>query len=365
MSVLLVSPCIATEKSKIIGYYGIWSPKHGLKPEGIPGGLLTHVIYSFVLVTPEGECKTDPEDKINVAGEPAVLLAFSKLKLKYPKLKLMLSIGGWGHSDQFSALSQSAESRTKLARSCVSMMRKYHLDGLDIDWEYPEPRDRQNFVNLLKDFRTELKHSSKSHLLLSVATSAYPKQVADLDVKGISASVDWIGLMAYDLDLSGDQITTHHAGLFRPSPKVSASKSYANLNGETAVQSYLKLGASRRKIILGVPFYGRSFGQVENVNHGLYQKFSGRSETDNDEGSASYREIKTKYLPFFERHWDPVVKSPWLYSAPKKAMVSYEDPQSLKIKARFVRKQKIGGIMIWELNQDAEGFPLLHSIFSN
>ena len=95
LTVMLLSrPCSASEK--VIGYYGFWSPGHGLKAEDIPGKLLTHAIYSFILVTPQGECGPDPEDKINESGEPATLLAFSKLKLKYPHLKLMLSVGGWG-----------------------------------------------------------------------------------------------------------------------------------------------------------------------------------------------------------------------------------------------------------------------------
>ena len=256
----------------------------------------------------------------------------------------------------------------------MGYLKKYHLDGLDLDWEYPvtgglptdtkSPNDRLNFVKLLNDFRNELNQRSQSHLLLSVATTAYPKHILDLDVKGISASVDWIGLMAYDLDMSGNQITGHHAGLFRPSPKDLASKSYASLNGETAIQTYLKLGAPRRKIVLGVPFYGRSFKRVENVNHGLSQKFSGRAETDYEEGSSSYSEIKIKYLPFFERYWDPVVKSPWLYSAQKKQMFSYEDAESLKIKAKYALNHRLGGIMIWELNQDDELFTLLNSIHS-
>jgi chitinase len=43
-------------------------------------------------------------------------------------------------------------------------------------------------------------------------------------------------------------------------------------------------------------------------------------------------------------------------------MVSYEDPNSLKIKADFVKKTGLQGIMVWELSQDNKKHELLKAL---
>lgn len=80
----------------------------------------------------------------------------AKLKRYNPNLKILLSIGGWNAGSlRFSNMAASPASRLAFARSAQNFVEKYHLDGFDIDWEYPVKRggkqvDRQNFVHLLQ-----------------------------------------------------------------------------------------------------------------------------------------------------------------------------------------------------------------------
>ena len=78
----------------------------------------------------------------------------------------------------------------------------------------------------------------------------------------------------------------------------------------------------------------------------------------------SYREIEQTYLPVYSRHWDDHVKVPWLYNKVTKIMISYEDPQSIAIKAKYVIQKRLGGMMFWDLGQDDSKSTLLDAIHS-
>jgi chitinase len=54
----------------------------------------------------------------------------------------------------------------------------------------------------------------------------------------------------------------------------------------------------------------------------------------------------------FTRHWDGDAGVPWLYNAKTRNWITYDDPQSLALKADLVRERELGGIMIWELSGD-------------
>lgn len=48
--------------------------------------------------------------------------------------KVVISIGGWTDSVYFSSAVATSSGRTKFVNSIISMVQKYDLDGVDIDW---------------------------------------------------------------------------------------------------------------------------------------------------------------------------------------------------------------------------------------
>ena len=54
----------------------------------------------------------------------------------------------------------------------------------------------------------------------------------------------------------------------------------------------------------------------------------------------------------YVRYWDDVAKVPWLYNATKKEWITYEDPQSMRLKGEYIVAQNLGGAMLWELSND-------------
>jgi chitinase len=57
----------------------------------------------------------------------------------------------------------------------------------------------------------------------------------------------------------------------------------------------------------------------------------------------------------FIRYWDPIASAPYLYSSEKQIFVSYEDPESLAAKCRYVLTHKLGGVMFWDYSGDPSG----------
>ena len=252
----------------------------------------------------------------------------------------------------------TAESRAVFIQSVMEFLAAYKLDGLDIDWEYPgnpgaghpfRDADKENFTLLLKELRARFtSETAKTHkrLYLTFAAGATDDFLAHTDMARAQQYVDTINLMAYDYYEAGSDATTgNHAPLFTDPAdpkKISAADSVAEFE---------KAGVPANKIILGVPFYGREWGEVADVNHGLFQP--GKVVLN---AYATYAAISQSMLnQGFVRYWDEKASVPYLYNPQQRIFVSYEDPQSIAAKCRFVLSHGLGGVMFWEYSNDPSG----------
>jgi chitinase len=354
-----------TTKKRIVGYYyGKGRPDYQLSQ--VPVQELTHMIYSHARPAAHGDCELAHPD-VDVSN----LQALKSLRAQNPRLLILLSVGGWSGSTYFSDVAATPSTRKRFSVSCLHIVERYRLDGLDIDWEYPvtggkrtdhkRKTDKENFVLLLKQLRTDLDASGHEHrLLLTIASTGYRNHLKDLSLKEMSAVLDWFNLMGYDFNEMQPKRTSHHSGLFAwsaTSQLDAAAIKYAN--ADAAVQWYLDHGVPPDKIVLGLPFYGQIWANVPDQNDGLYEPYSGRP---GEEGTLSYREIEQNYLPIYTRHWDDHVKVPWLYGKATKTMISYEDPESIAEKAKYVIEKHLGGMMFWDLGQDDTKSTLLNAI---
>ena len=62
------------------------------------------------------------------------------------------------------------------------------------------------------------------------------------------------------------------------------------------------------------------------------------------------------------RSWHDEAKVPWLYDAKAGLMISYDDPESIQLKAQYVRDNNLGGVMFWELSCDDRKNSLLNAV---
>jgi chitinase len=332
--------------------------RNGVLPSvEIDAAKLTRVNYAFANLQGGRLVPGYPSDEDNLAA----LLA---LKRKNPALTVLVSVGGWLWSDKFSDMAVSRESRSLFIESAVELLDYNKLDGLDVDWEYPgmpgaghtfRPEDKQNYTLLLKELRNRFNHEEKRlhrKLFLTIATGASSQFLAHTEMKKVQKYVNTVNLMAYDYyEPTADQVTGHHAPLFTnpADPK--------HISADQSVVQYEQAGVPAAKLVLGVPFYGHSWGEVPDQNHGLFQTGKPLSNA-----YAGYRDISEAMLNNgFIRYWDPVASVPYLYNPEKHIFVSYEDPESLRLKCNYIVDRHLAGIMFWEYSGDSAGL-LLRSI---
>jgi chitinase len=373
-----------TSPYRIIGYYTSWSIYgRAYFVTDIPADQLTHINYAFVNVSKEGECiigdewadlqypyPDDPTDAPFLGN----FRQFQLLKEQYPHLKLLLSIGGWTWSENFSDAALTEEARAKFARSCVALMKQYGFDGLDIDWEYPvsvgakpelgRPEDTENFTLLLAELRAQLDAQGEQdggvYYLLTIAAPAGEYHYQHIQLDQIHPYLDWINVMTYDFHGSWDASTNFNAPLYAASDDPNPDN--AALNVDSSMQAYLAAGIPPEKLVVGVPFYGRGWKDVPDVQSGLFQPAAAAGLGTWEPGVFDYSDIADQWLRLFTRYWHDEAGVPWLYSAKLQIMISYDDPESMRLKAGYVKENGLGGIMFWELSGDTDDYALLDAI---
>ena len=111
---------------------------------------------------------------------------------------------------------------------------------------------------------------------------------------------------------------------------------------------------------MGVPFFGRGWTGVSDVNGGLYQPATGPAAGTLEAGAEDYHVLATLTEQGYTRYWDGQARVPWLFDGT--TFWSYEDPKSLKHKTDYVRHHDLGGIMFWELTGDTDDGDLISAI---
>jgi chitinase len=335
----------------------VFSENNVLQPGQIDARALTRINYAFANIA-------NGRMVAGFAGDAQNFAFLSSLKKQNPDLTVLVSVGGWLWSTNFSDMALTPQSRAVFIQSVMKFLTQYELDGLDIDWEYPgmpgaghpfRSVDKQNFTLLLKELRARFTtETAKTHkrLYLTFAAGASDEFLVNTEMGKAQLYVDTVNLMAYDYYEEGsDKITGNHAPLFtnpNDPKKISAADSVA---------AFEKAGVPAAKIILGVPFYGRMWGQVPDTGHGLFQP--GKPVPN---AYAPYSVIVSTMLDHgYARFWDEKASVPYLYNAQKQIFVSYEDPQSIAAKCEFVLARHLGGVMFWDYANDPSGV-LLHAI---
>jgi chitinase len=328
-----------------------------LAPGQVDGSKLTRINYAFANIDQGRIVEGAPA----TAGNLAVLTA---LRHDNPHLTVLISVGGWLWSGNFSDMALTPASRASFIDSVAAFLSRYELDGLDIDWEFPgqigagnkfRPEDKQNYTALVKELRARFDSIEKKthrHLYLTVAVGATTDFLDHTEMGEVQKYVDTVNLMAYDYYEPGDgRGTGNHAPLLTDPADPKA------ISADRSVSEYEKAGVPAAKLVLGVPFYGHVWGKVPATNHGLFQP--GQPVPNM---YAHYGDIVSSMLgQGYTRYWDDAASAPYLYNADKQIFVSYEDPQSLALKCKYVLDHHLAGVMFWDYAGDPTG-ALLNAI---
>lgn len=272
------------------------------------------------------------------------------LKKKHRHLKVMLSIGGWTYSTNFPAAASTAATRTKFATTAVKFMKDWGFDGIDIDWEYPAGEtEAANMVLLIQAVRDQLdtysaQYASGHHFQLSIAAPAGETHYSVLKLAKLGNILDHVNLMAYDYAGSWDTTSGHSANLFVNSitPKTTP------FNTNSSLQAYLDAGVPPKKMVIGMPIYGRSFEATE----GIGKAFTGVGSGSWENGVWDYKDLPRSGA---EVKYDEVAQAFYSYDSSTKELVSYDTPAIIKRKVTYLKNHNLGGSMFWEASADKNG----------
>ena len=235
-------------------------------------------------------------------------------------------------------MAASETHRKKFCQNCAKVVQEYKLDGIDLDWEYPtsndagissSPSDTKNFTQLVKDLRAALGNDK----LITMASAANAKYV---DFKSCIDYMNFVNLMTYDMGAP----PKHNAALYK------SSKTW--LSCDESVTLHLNKGIPKEKIVLGMPFYGRDDNKA----------FTADEPGDN---FVYYKDIvKGSFLD----QWDEKAKVPYLTDADGTMVLSYDDEESIGLKADYVKEKGLKGAMYWDVEGDDANWTLSKAIAS-
>lgn len=328
----------------LIGYYA--GNGDGLEEYRIEQ--LTHLIWCF------GHVRND--SMVIAEAQVPVIERMVALKQRNPRMKVLLSLGGWGGCANCSETFSREKARATFAASVLALLQRYKVDGIDLDWEYPAVqgppdhawslRDREHFTELVRELRRVLGPAYE----ISFAAGGTDECLRAFDYSAVMPMVDRIHIMSYDLVHGYSTRTGHHTPL-RSSPGQI-------LSAEHAVHFLDSLGVPRRRIVIGAAFYARVFKDVPPENNGLFQPGTFAHTIPGDRMSYNITPVNG-----WQVHRDDIAEARYAYNASQRLFVTFDDVISVAAKADYVRMQGLGGIMFWQLADDRKDGGLLGATY--
>jgi len=416
-SVLFFCLLAAVNAQNLFGAYFVdWAQYRAAPYTHTPDNLqpiirrVDHIMYSFVYfcppsgtnpmpywaLPPYGSCSDATEYQMMFVEtkDPQFVQTLVGYKSQNPKLKIIMSVGGWNFpSAYFSKMVSSSTSRQKWINSAVSFMSSHGFDGVDLDWEYPCspprsnpveiscydfrtvddagghcPADTQNFPQFLKELRAAI-----GTKILTVASQAAKQNEINMDIKDCSQYLDWWHIMSYDYavsDIPDGQVMSPNAPLNLPPPPA------VQMAINNTVQDYLAQGVPKSKMQVGVPFYGHTWYQPSLVNTNNWKKFGNTGIVEGECcgpfqstfggkpgkgclmcGTMMYSEILAAGGTYYYDNQTQSAINFWNTQGsdgytPAGNWVTYNDPVSIQAITSWAMKQGLNGVFCFDTSMD-------------
>ncbi|GLB44488.1 putative glyco_18 [Lyophyllum shimeji] len=397
-------------------YYPDWA---GLTPENIDFSKFDILFFAFA--TPNSSSQLSFG-----SGSQAILKRLATAAHKSGKgTKVVLSIGGWGGCQYFSSSVGTSANRAKLVSSIQSVINSNGLDGIDIDWEYPnspgagQPYSSADAANLLSFFKS-LRSALGTSKIISAAVPHLPWLGSNgsplKDVSAYAAQLTYVNIMNYDV-----WGASSNPGPNAPLGNLCGTSKQPQASAQAALAQWKAAGFPASKLLLGLPLYGYVSKSTKTGLTGsllpspdmlLLQKTelppvsestkesSAEDPAEPDmhflNGSHAHpKEVKTaaananlqswwgQQIPFnaivksgalvkhsdgtygegggFKMGWDDCSDTPFLFNTAQQTVVTYDDTWSLTDKAKFAKSNGMAGCFTWSLDQD-DGLTLQNAI---
>ena len=201
----------------------------------------------------------------------------------------------------------------------------YGAHGVSVDFEGMDAANIDDLVAFVEELQAAVPE-------VTVATPAvdwsqayhYPK---------LAAAADALFIMGYDYHWSG--------GSPGPVSPLYGGAPWSQWSLEWTLDDYLATGVDPKKLVMGLPLYGRRWPTTDNSVPG---------ESAGKATSMVYTATAAE-VGLYERHWDEITHTPY-YFPDGQSQVWYDDVQSLGDKIGWSVDQGMLGVGFWALNYE-------------
>lgn len=348
------APLVVTKpRFTTIGFLPSWTVAQQV-PVEISG--FDQLIYFGLGVNDNGELIRYGEDK-NPTLEWHYFTAdyFTNLKsrARAKNTKVLIAIKNFDNTS-IDTLISNEQATKRFSDSLLTLITKYDLDGVNLDFEYftdstfPTVRYLNRF---LETVITTLKKANPRYIVSIDVNASVIIHDAAYDMAKIGELVDQVIVMAYDYRTVQSSRAGSVSPLYAPGNEDSIDKSIQSLKGRVPFE----------KVVLAVPLYGYEW-QTAGTSFG--------SPTLNNSGAlATLRRVGQLIASRDDVvvNWDETSQTPWLVYTQSGAIkqIYFENSQSITEKVAYMQAHNLNGIAFWALGyeeQDSEVWKVISAL---
>jgi len=291
----------ANSHFRTVGYLMVGRSNVLAAAQKINFNALTHLNLAFI----------NPDSSGNFKGNHVLQQIIQLAHTSH--VKVLMSIGG-GNIPAYLTKFLTDDNQQVFIKNILAEVEKYDFDGVDVDFEGDAVNS--NYSKFVIGLARPI--TARHKLITAAVATWFAGSVTDSAL----AAFDFINVMSYD--------KTGPWQPSKPGPHAPYAMAVSDIN-----YWHITRGVDKQKLNLGLPFYGYGFGANNTTSEMGFGKiiaaYPGAESTD----SVLLHNGQTMY---------------------------YNGIPTIKSKAAFALQQT-GGVMIWELTQDAIGsLSLLKSI---
>ncbi|CAA91154.2 GH18 domain-containing protein [Caenorhabditis elegans] len=317
-------------QKRVVAYSAKFLSNHQLKK-------LTHFIFTSISIFPNGTIKWPNCENFESYAR--------KAKMDNPNLKIMVEING----KFFSVLAED-EKKNSFIKSISSFVVDHKFDGVDIFWSWPE--DEDTFHLFIKEFREKL----EKHMIISIAIPRLAQQLEGFNLKLLMNHIDFLNVLSINYY---EPLPGNGANIGPISPLYGGQR--GNVDGTL---KYLTCITKRPSILnMGVTFTGIFWNGVKdglNEQDDIWKVAQNENGPGKSIGWRKFIKDRRNTIP----QWHDSSKSSYAWDPKSKIFLAFENEKSLSEKVIYVRNKNIGGLVIWNVDQDDNDNSLLNALTS-
>ncbi|CAO4365574.1 unnamed protein product [Caenorhabditis nigoni] len=325
---------------------------------------LTHAVFAYIQMNSDGtlQFKTDRirQRFLDMKNKAKSIMSDSN----ETDLKIMVSIGGPDNSDNYSNVLEDPAKKRTFIESVMSLLKEHDIDGVDLFWKWPKEYQQFEYSKLLKELRKRM--SANQLISINAPPAGINNWEYGFDLNGILKHVDFINVLS--MDYYGPWPNQWGTPAGPTSPLYGGINEKENFNVDHTMRYYSCETQNPSKLNLIIPFYARLWRNVQgalDVGAEVFRHVELKNE------KAQGRDYMSRWTADHEKWklvnatWDEDTKTAYIFDPNAKTYLTFETEKSIAAKMEYVKAKKLGGVWLWNVDQDDKRNSVLNAVTSN